>query len=1181
MTPPANSPSPSRYLRHVKSDKSTQNFTDGIENLEYVSVMQAFALAGFDTPPPGAADSQWRPSRAGSLGRVHPAALHNILVNPRLYENEDVLTMLTTALPDTLAMLPLRASSGLLALRLHRERALRDFAQQSLEACTKEVPAEWVRLTGIAAVVDSHLGVMASRDRGATDAELGINLAYTDNLSDFMAGLAACLAALSGDAIRANFLRKASTASSGLDVVHLVASHLGDAGDHLAGVLASFRLLLERLGPDFWSVADERYEEVVLHAVFDNQQVHDAIQHRAETDPSGTERRLVSPYEDWIFPFLHSVAHSNALFVNSLALFASTLLDRLQQSRYDAEARLRALEIAFAILHDVFLAGATVAPTNGSVEVIAATPRYPHAGAAERVLDLHAPLIIQLAFATSYATVEWTRARELARSFVGGIMRRDGKAISRAVFRIANFASQTASRKRREDKRLQRIAASETSAAKEPESPAIPLPRVLSYGKPMWEHAYANVRETDTSGVTILLQGIAPAAQFEKLTSRTWAVKDLVRPQMKAVNDALSVVRDPLVGLLVSLSEESTSVLHEFLELQHVVVHLVSLVFSPVEAISSAAQGLIKQAYDVSARRDVFYRLVERHTEQTFRGLASVLQAFQTSAKALPEVCGVATRVVRCCSDLLDVLCAPTDGLLRDADFVSRNHDEKLQPRLLALWKLMGDALALLFKQTPQWAIYFENEAMTEWMRDAVLFGVDMLDQIRVLELVISGESLDSSASGVPPPSPSKERAQESSTAEQMIAALADPLEEVIAWLRLNDEGLLHQSFDLVLRMISRFTRSGIRLRDTTFEKLRRISEKPADRTGHRRSTILREDQLLNLREALQTNETAVRRRKSRGEVLELSDDEAAAKTPTSRLRITGSVSHSSVPVARPPSSKASSSRAAAKVERRPRGVPWTTYSSKKASASETESSDDEGAIRDAEGKKVTGLALLAKDQKPSFKKLEPRRGVKAIGLGLGARDEAGRGSGPRRGPQQATEEDRQATRAARLRAAQDLSRLHRAILQWDPTYDDEVPPNVRLLDRLPTAFKTAQEYAAAFEPLLLTEAWEQVRQAKSEALKEGQVYRLNVAGRQSVDDFVDVFCTIDHNELRDRVFFSDTDFVWLRQGQRQIFAKVQSVSRKREHMELTVRCHLAKDNHDAGTGLAARTIWELIKLVK
>ncbi|KWU45575.1 hypothetical protein RHOSPDRAFT_32881 [Rhodotorula sp. JG-1b] len=1173
------------YLRHYKPDKSIETFTNGVENIEYTSVMQAFAAAGFETPPTAGTESQWRPSRVGALASMQPAALHNVLVNPRFYKNEDVLALLAAGYdPAAELELPRRPSAGLLALRLHCDSSLRSLAAKGLARCTRLPSAEWFQQSGMATVVHSHLGVMASRDRGEVDAATGINLPYTDQLREFMDGLASCLEALSPEAISTHLLRKGTSTAAFLDVVHLIASHLGDSGDHLLGVLHAFRVLLDRLGARFWSVGDERYEEVVLHAVLDNSQLHDVLEQEGGLADASKDRVLESPWWNWISPFLLSVAGSANLFVNSLALLASTFLDRLQQQRLDTRARTRALKLALVVFSDVFLGMVQQAATVGrsSAEVIAAAPRYPHAAAADKVLELHSATLTQFAFAAGFATAEWSAARDEARTFVAGIMRRDGKAVSRAVYRIANFAQQTAAWQRREEKRLQRVAAGDAAAAKEPEAPAIPTPRSVTIVKPLWDHAYATIREVDTSGLALLMQGVAPTAQFEKLTSRTWAVKDLVRPQMKAVNDALAAVRDPIVGLLVALAEERTQILLDFLNSNNVVLHLVAFLFSPVEAVSNAAQGFIKQAYDVTTRRDVFYRLLEHHTEPTLRGLAAVLQTFQTSAKSLPEACGVAKRVVRCCSDVLDSLCAPTDGLLRDPAFVERNRPIKIENKLLALWKLMGEALALLFKQTPQWSAFFENDAMTEWMRDAVLFGADMLDQIRVLELVISGQTLDSSAASAPPGSPSKTRAQESSTAEQMIAALADPLEELIAWLRLNDEDLLNQSFELVLRMVSRFTRSRIRLRDTTFDKLRRISDKPADRTGQRRSTILREDQLLGIREALDDNDAAVRRRKSGAEVLEISDDEAPLpnKDGAKSLRITGEVSRSSASSTRAAPRKGSATaRTTSSVAARPRGVPWTTYSSKKASASESESSEDEAAVRGADGKKLTGLALLAKDQKPALKKMEPRRGVKAIGLGLGNRDE-GPAKGTGRRVKQPTEEDRQAVRAARLRAAQDLSKLHRAVLQWDPACDDEQPPNVRLSDRLPTSFKTPQEYAAAFEPLLLTECWEQVRQAKAEALKEGQVYRTNVAGRQSVDDFVDVFCTIDSNELRDRVFFGDTDLVWLRQGQRQIFAKVQSVSRKREHMELTLRCHLGKDNHDAGSGLAPRTAWELIKLV-
>ncbi|GAA6017752.1 hypothetical protein JCM10207_000484 [Rhodosporidiobolus poonsookiae] len=1184
-----------RYLRHYKPDKSIQTFTNGVENIERTTVLQAFASAGFDVPSASSSqESPFRPAHTAPLAAVPLTAVHNVLVNTRLFEDDDILEMLASGLPLTSPLpLPRNPASGLLALRLHQQRLLREFADTQLARCTPLSSAEHYRAAGVAAVVDSHLGVLASRDRGENSAATGIRLHYTDQRKVFMEGLAACLSKLSAEAIRLNLVRQAKSLSSSLDVVHLVASHLSDAGDHLEGVLACFKVLLERLGAHFWSVGDDKYEEVVLHAILDNPDFHDAF----ELDPllaggsSSGQGPLDSPYLSWLPPFLLSVAHSPTLFTNSLALIASTFLDRLQQPRFDPPARTRALQIALSVLTDVFVI-VTTAPSalNGQSDVvIAGAPLYPHASAAAKVLDLHASTIASFAFSSQYAGPEWSKAAETAREFVAGIAKRDGKAIARAIYGLSTFSQQQLERDKREKKRLQRITAGDEKAKLEKEAPPVPLPKTVTIAKAIWDNAYATVRSNDVKGVAVLLQGIAPTAQFEKLTSRTWSVKDLVRPQMKAVNDALAAARDPVVQLLMDLADERVEALVDFLAQPGVVQHILALLLSPVETVHNTAQGLVKQAFDVTTRRDVFRCMMAKWPEATLRGLAAVIQAFQKSATHLPEACGIAKRLVRCFSDVLDVLCAKTDGLLRDPDFVRRGRDFKLQAKLLALWNFMGSALALLFKRTPDWAVFFENEEMTEWMRDAILFGADMLDQIRVLETTIAGQSLDRSALGnLQSGSPSKSK--ESTTAAQMIEALNDPLEELTAWLRLNDEDLLLHTYNLVMRMIGRFTRSSIALRDSTAARLKRMADKPAEGVAReRRSTILREDQLLEIREALEDNEDAVKRRKKgkgAAEILTISDDEeplpsrpSSTSSASSSLRIPSKVTTTSGAV---PSKLAASRAAPAPSKARPvpvrqKGVPWTTYSSKKAEESESDSSEDENAVRGADGKKLTGLALLAKDQKPSIKKIEPRRTVKMmVPGGEMAVPQGARGRNITVGR---TKEDLQALRAARLRSAQDFSRLHRAVLQWDPASDEQVPPNVKLPTRLPTEFKSPAEYFAAFEPLLLTECWEQVRQAKLEALKEGQVIQANIAGRQSVDDFVDIFATIDHGQLRDRMFFGDSDLVWLRLGQRQIFAKIQSVNRKREHIELTLRLHLGHDIHDAGPALAARTRWELVKL--
>jgi senataxin len=557
----------------------------------------------------------------------------------------------------------------------------------------------------------------------------------------------------------------------------------------------------------------------------------------------------------------------------------------------------------------------------------------------------------------------------------------------------------------------------------------------------------------------------------------------------------------------------------------------------------------------------------------------------------------MAKRLVRCLSDVIDVFTDTTDGLLRDPDYVVRGKEVKLQGKLLKLWELMGDALALLFKKTPDWALFFENEEMTEWMRDAILFGVDMLDQIRVFETIISGKSLDKSSAA--PGSPVKSLAaasKESRNAASMITSLANPLEELLAWLRLNDQDLLLNAFNLVRRMLTRFTKSGLELRESIVVRLKKLTDSRSGTSAERRSTILREDQLSELREALEANTVKGEARVQRGKekanlgVIELVSDDEKLSSSSKSVRVKSSVSVTSGPLqsklpfptiaGRAPPSKSLSSSSEAKpapASTRPKGVPWTTYSLSKKPTSESSESESSSEDEKPGGKKLTGLALLAKDQKPTIKKTE-RRQIKILGAGA----EGGRGvRGQTIGRPGIRKEDQQAARAARLRAAQDFSRLHRQILQWDPACDANEPPDVNLRSKLPGSFRNAEDYFTAFEPLLLTECWEQVRQAKIEAISEGQVLFAVIAGRQSVDDFVDVFCTIEHGQMRDRIYFGDSDLVWLRQGKQQIFAKIQAVSRKRDFFELTLRCHLGKDVHDAGSGLAARTRWELLKLAK
>lgn len=257
----------------------------------------------------------------------------------------------------------------------------------------------------------------------------------------------------------------------------------------------------------------------------------------------------------------------------------------------------------------------------------------------------------------------------------------------------------------------------------------------------------------------------------------------------------------------------------------------------------------------------------------------------------------------------------------------------------------------------------------------------------------------------------------------------------------------------------------------------------------------------------------------------------------------------------------------------RPRGVPWTTYSSKPTvdSSDESSSSDDDGTAR------PSGLAALALAQKgsPKIKRsATERRAVKLIEVG------GGRAPPQVRTAEQARIDKERIANAARVRGVQDFSDLHRQILQWDPNHDGQLPPSMsgQLLS-VPSSFASPEAYLAAYEPLLLAECWEQLRKAKEEAAKENKTIPCTIAGRQSVDDFTDIFTTIEHGVMPDRTFLHESDLILLRQGQHQTLAKVQSYGRKREFVEVTLRCHLGTDLTDAGPSLVAKSKWQMVKL--
>lgn len=290
-------------------------------------------------------------------------------------------------------------------------------------------------------------------------------------------------------------------------------------------------------------------------------------------------------------------------------------------------------------------------------------------------------------------------------------------------------------------------------------------------------------------------------------------------------------------------------------------------------------------------------------------------------------------------------------------------------------------------------------------------------------------------------------------------------------------------------------------------------------------------------------------------------EDDVTVKAPAAVSSVTGALINK-MPAPTTEAAKAAAARKAAGAE----------SDSTASSSSSSESSDEESEAK--------GLAALrAKVDGPRVPKVaQPQRRQIVVKEDYHL--------------ERARRERADAERKRILRSPPDFSALHRSILTWDYSHDANRPPALAGKDpeyrRIQPHFGNANDYGSVLGPLLLLECWAQFRQAKEEAeTSKAPSVPLEVAGRSTVDAFVDVNVTIPPDVLPPTEFFNDTEIVRLKErvpaiSDKQpkiILAKVEAFKRHPQGHQLTLRCCLSQDRQGVSTALVNRSKWELKKL--
>ncbi|PPQ66263.1 hypothetical protein CVT24_007281 [Panaeolus cyanescens] len=742
--------------------------------------------------------------------------------------------------------------------------------------------------------------------------------------------------------------------------------------------------------------------------------------------------------------------------------------------------------------------------------------------------------------------------------------------------------------------------AKEKGKATQKSQPRIP---VFSYSSELWDQIYLgdDSRSPQLFSMAIRLAGkvyhlfsLRPNIfkPLETVASNVTSVVDQFNASLKSLHGGLGQLIMNFTNY--SVSNDAISLLQQDEVLQSVVL----MMLSHSNQLESAAKAVVGLAYDVDGRTECFRALLERYPKETMKAMMDYLSHFYQSAIKAPEACDSSAALVRCFADILDVLCAQSDGLLRQTTFLLTSDADGPAARLPKFWRLLAKALSAIYDRTPMWSSYVSTPEMVSWMRDALILARDVLTQWRVIENAVNSyKSQD--------PGPLR-------VGKDMIGDLQDFLPAVVKWLRLTDEELLHQSFSLLQNVLDVMKETDVQPWEKSLTKLRNFVTSAQESDSKKRELRTRLDTgrlILLVKSLSQFDEEddeveivepppshlpsksskppkSVQPAAGRPGVKQpvVSDKEhRTMKAPTVATRqASGSKkmtsdyfsekdqerldSISSMPAFRRSSASGQPSASTSKP------VPQGSRSEIKDEAqaaqgqSDDNSSDDEGSESDGNTKQaLRTLGLLSKKSpvkvQPKPPPTAPRRVIMQDDF---------------KGPVRTVKQQESHNRALCMRP--DITDLHRAILSWDYNHSGPSPPGPPLrLCRVPQRFQNYLHYLNTFRPLLLMECWHSLLQSKDETQDK---YNCVIDDRQVVSsDGIAVFISIPDSVKRDW-YLAETDVVLLSHPQdskKCILGKVKTYQASHNTIKATILCFPKLGLGDPG--LTHKSNWQVSKV--
>ena len=774
---------------------------------------------------------------------------------------------------------------------------------------------------------------------------------------------------------------------------------------------------------------------------------------------------------------------------------------------------------------------------------------------------IHSAIIVATAFKKGFSGPEWEPPRKYARRFLLEHLNHDVQQIHVILTTIPSLET-----------------------GEERILPPIPS----SYGA-LWESVRSSIRNDDLEGYEFLLQAVSKAAFLVPLPPSRLSIQQesLMRPRiekmLQTVNSAITNIHKDFNEIILRLVDNfQESSLTVFCRRPGVGSLVIGLLLSPIKSLSDGAQTLIGQAYDASGRTECLRALLESQWDSAIAGIISQLESFNSIATQYLDVVDTAKVLVLCYTDILDILCAIPHGLLFNEQFIRRNKGSlRVMPQL---WRGMCNAAGVIIEQTPNWAKRYQQSHMTPWMRDALIFGNELVEKRRLFESVlITSDRPSQSPKGV--------------ILVQDFSVIMRPL---VSWLRLSHQELLDLSYQLLKDLFGAFKETSsqpdeklLQTIEAFVNKLSGGGKHPKAAQQRTRLSISQLGTILRLIADLRGDEDSD---------IEFVSQVFSPKKP-STAPVNPPAARPLKPLRLPLPVKGndlkplpSGTKTGGLMERLQKGVgdgflqrgldkkmvesaiterkvgkSSSTVNLASSSAGEQFSSSSES---ESEDDVPSGLVQLSKLQKSPLKLIKPEKKRTILLNDASKLPISGKPieSNASRHPQ---------VQEQRIRYTPDMAPLHRIILSWDYDFNGPEPPTTGgplVLKAVPDRFSSYRQYLDIMHPLLIVECWNSLIKSKEEPLDKVPI---TVAGKMHSDFWVEIDAVVGNSVPKGWVLL-DTDIILLEHATgKRTLAKVHSSRESREGIQATIRYSSERNDMDLERAMKLNSTWSVSRVFR